>query len=230
MTQLELIAEPRVDQGKGASRRLRRNGKIPAVLYGASQEPLSIQLSNNELTHQSEQEAFYSQILSLDLNGAKEPVVVKDMQRHPFKWQILHLDLMRIDEDETLTMRVPIHFVNEDKCIGVKLEGGVISHLMNEIEVVCMPKDLPEYIELDVAELDIGETIHIGDLSVPEGVQIAALMHQGDPAQPVVSVQAPRVAEEEIEMAELGEEELPAEGEAAEGEEPAEDAGKEEDA
>ena len=197
MQQFELNAEKRVDQGKGASRRLRHAGKVPAILYGAAKEPLALQVQHNELNKQLEHEAFYSHVLTLKVDGKAEKAVLKDIQRHPSRPLILHLDFQRVDEKEELTMRVPVHFMNEEKCVGVKQGGGVISHLLTDLEVTCLPKDLPEYISVDVAALELGETIHLGDLQVPAGVEITALAHGGDPHQPVVSVHLPRAAVEE---------------------------------
>jgi large subunit ribosomal protein L25 len=198
MQKFEINAEPRSDMGKGASRRLRRAGKMPAILYGAGKEPMNLQLNHTEMQLHLEHEAFYSHILTLKLGEAgAEKVVLKDLQRHPYKPVLLHADLLRINEEAKLTMRVPIHFLNEEKCHGVRLQGGIASHLMTELEIVCLPKDLPEFIELDVAELRIGTTIHISDMKVPEGVEIAAFVHHGDPTQPVYSVHAPRGATEE---------------------------------
>jgi large subunit ribosomal protein L25 len=196
MENFEINAEPRNDLGKGASRRLRRVGKIPAILYGGHKDPLSVQLNNNEMVKHLESEAFYSHILTLKCDGQSERVVLKDLQRHPYRPQLLHVDLLRVDEHERLTMRVPIHFVNEDKCVGVKQEGGTISHLMTELEIVCLPKDLPEFIEVDVTEVHVGHALHLADLKTPAGVDIAALVHGGDAAQAVFSVHVPRVADE----------------------------------
>lgn len=183
METYEIIAEPREDMGKGASRRLRREGKVPGVVYGANKDAASIMVTQNEIFHHLENEAFYSHILTLKLGKAKEKVVLKDLQRHPYKPVVLHLDLQRIDEKEKLTMRVPLHFINEKQCIGVKEGGGVVSHIMTDLEIVCLPKDLPEYIEVDVAEVNVGEGIHLSDLKLPEGTEIAALMHGGDASQ-----------------------------------------------
>lgn len=193
METFEIIAEPREDMGKGASRRLRREGKVPGVVYGAGKDAMSIMVQHNEISHHLEDEAFYSHILTLQVGKAKEKVVLKDLQRHPYKPTILHLDLLRVDENEKLTIRVPLHFINEDKCIGVKSGGGVISHVMADLEISCLPKDLPEYIEVDLAEIDLGEGIHLTDLKLPEGSEIAALLHGGDAAQIVVTVHAPKV-------------------------------------
>src|ERR687892_1011929 len=146
MMQFELNAELRQCLGKGASRRLRHAGQLPVVLYGAGKEPVALTLNHNEMLQHLAHESFYSHVLTLRYAGNKERVVLKDLQRHPYKPQLLHIDLLRIDEKETLSMRVPLHFINEDKCIGVKQQGGIISHLMTEVEITCLPKDLPEYI------------------------------------------------------------------------------------
>ena len=193
METFEIIAEPREDMGKGASRRLRREGKVPGIVYGANKDAASIMVKQNEIFHHLENEAFYSHILTLQVGKAKEKVVLKDLQRHPYKALVLHLDLLRVDENETLTMRVPLHFINEDICIGVKQDGGVVSHVMTDLEIVCLPKDLPEYIEVDVAEVNVGEGIHLSDLKLPEGTEIAALLHGGDAAQIVATVHIPKV-------------------------------------
>ncbi len=208
METFEIIAEPREDMGKGASRRLRREGKVPGIVYGANKDAASIMVKQNEIFHHLENEAFYSHILTLQVGKAKEKVVLKDLQRHPYKPVVLHLDLLRVDENEKLTMRVPLHFLNEDICIGVKEGGGVVSHVMNDLEIICLPKDLPEYIEVDMAEINLGEGIHLTDLKLPEGSEIAALLHGGDAAQIVATVHIPKVVveiEDELE-AEAGEE------------------------
>ena len=222
MNQFELNAELREDMGKGASRRLRRTGKLPGVVYGADKDATSITLDHDEVIHKLEHEAFYSSILTLNVGKNSDRVVLKDLQRHPFKPFILHIDLQRVSETEKLTMRVPLHFINEDKCIGVKQGGGVISHVTTEIEIVCLPKDLPEYIEIDMAEIKLNETIHLGDVKLPEGVESYVISHGGDATAPVVSVHIPKEVEEEPEEAAEGL--LAEEGAApvAEGAEPAE--------
>jgi len=187
--QFELTAEPRSDLGKGASRRLRREGKVPAVLYGSHQEPASIMLSANELNKSLKHEAFYNHILTVQLEGKTERAVLKDLQRHPYKPTILHVDLQRINEAEKLHMQIPLHFINEEACVGVKLGGGSISHQTSEVEIHCLPKDLPEYIEVDMLEADIGTTFHLSDLNLPEGVVIPGLVKGGESDLPVASVQ-----------------------------------------
>lgn len=193
----QVTAEPRTEQGKSASRRLRRSGKVPAILYGAGKDPASIQLDHNEMLLHTEHEAFYSHILTLKMSsGADEKVVLKAMQRHPVRPLILHVDLLRINESEELTLRVPLHFLNEETCPAVKTNGGVISHHMNDLEVLCLPKDLPEFIEIDLMDVAIGDTIHLADLKMPAGVRIASVAHGGDSMLPVVSINAPRGADD----------------------------------
>lgn len=199
MNEFELIAEPRTDTGRGASRRLRQAGKLPGIIYGAEKEAAAITLDHDDVAHHLEHEAFYSHILTVTLGKEKQKVVLKDLQRHPYKTRLLHIDLQRVSDTEKLTMRVPIHFTNEAKCIGVKQGGGVISHIMTELEISCLPKDLPEYIEVDLSEVNVGETIHVGDLKLPEGVESYSIAHGGDAAAPVVSVHMPRVTAEEEE-------------------------------
>jgi large subunit ribosomal protein L25 len=174
MNQFEINAEPRADVGRGASRRLRRTGKIPGILYGARQEATRISLDHDDLIHHLEREAFYSHILTLHLGNEKQKVVLKDLQRHPCKPRILHIDFLRVSETEKLTMRIPLHFLNEDKCIGVKTGGGVVSHHLTELEIICLPKDLPEFIEIDLAEVNVGQIIHISDVKLPQGVESCA--------------------------------------------------------
>ncbi len=197
METFEISAEKREDVGKGASRRLRRAGKVPGIVYGAESEPTMISLDHDEIMHHLDHEAFYSHILTLTIGKDQESVVLKDLQRHPFKRRLLHIDLLRIKAGESITMRVPLHFVNEDKCIGVKRDGGVINHLMTDMEIQCLPKDLPEYIEVDMLEVEMGQTLHTSDLSLPEGVEIVALTHGGeDDEQGVANVYMPRVEAE----------------------------------
>ncbi len=208
MQLFEINAEPRGDVGKGASRRLRRDGKLPGVVYGSKKDAMPITLKQNDVLHQLENEAFYSSILTLNISSQKEQVILKDLQRHPYKLTLLHIDFQRIDEKEKLTIRIPIHFINESKCIGVKQGGGVISRIMNELEISCLPKDLPEFIEVDMENIDLGDTVHLGDLKLPEGVESYALIHGGDPDQPIVTVHLPKVAEEEEAVVAEGEVEV----------------------
>lgn len=228
-TGFELEFEPREQQGKANSRRLRRTGMVPAVLYGAGRDPRAITLNQNILMHQMEQEAFYTSIISLKEGKKTQPVIVKDVQRHPVKRQVLHVDFQRILEDEEITLNVPIHLLGEMEAVGVKQQGGEIVRQMTEIEVSCLPKDLPEFIELDITDLELNQVLHLSDVSAPEGVVFVDLAHERDPT--VVGITPPRREEEEeveavedeegLEAAPEGEGEAPAEGE-GEGEEPKE--------
>ncbi|MFD2110809.1 50S ribosomal protein L25/general stress protein Ctc [Thiorhodococcus fuscus] len=189
----DVIAQPRETAGKGASRRLRRTGQVPVILYGAHQEPEMLSVAHNELLKHLENEAFYSHVLDLKVGDKSTKVVLKDMQRHPSKPFVLHVDFMRVSQDEKLKMVVPLHFLNEDTCKGVKA-GGLVSHNITEIEVVCLPKDLPEFITLDLSELEIGAVIHLSELVMPEGV---ALSHAPESDEPVVAIHGPRGGDEE---------------------------------
>lgn len=207
METFELVASSREDLGKGASRRLRRLGRVPGIVYGSGKEPVPITLKHDDVMHRLEHEAFFSHVITLDIGGKKERVVLKDLQRHPWRPVLLHLDLLRINEAERIVMNVPLHFLNEGGCVGVKERGGVISHILAELEVSCLPKDLPEYIEVDMQNVDLGQTIHLGDLKLPDKVDSAVLLHGGDPAQPIVSVHMPRVSSVDAEKSPEEEEE-----------------------
>lgn len=199
MDEFTLVAESRGDMGKGASRRLRKSEMVPAIVYGAKKAALSIQLKHSDVLKSSSQESFYSQILDLSIDGKVERVVLKDMQRHPYKPFVMHMDFQRVDESAALTIRIPVHFLNEEDCIGVKQEGGVIARLMTEIEITCLPKDLPEFIEVDVANLSVGDAVHLADLVLPDGVEITSITSGGDGAAAIVQVAMPRMVEEEEE-------------------------------
>ena len=186
-----LAAEPRTDTGKGASRRLRHAGRTPAIIYGADKEPSMVTLRHDDLLHASEDEAFFSHILTIDCDGSSEQVIIKDMQRHPAKIQIMHADFQRIDADHALHVNVPLHFINEDKCAGVKA-GGIVSHLMTEIEITCLPSNLPEFIEVDMTNVNTGESVHISELTLPEGVSSVALSHGEDHDQAIATIHVPR--------------------------------------
>ncbi len=192
--EFEIIAESRTTLGKSPSRRARSlSNKVPAVVYGANKPNLHIELDHNQFTRKLKNESFYSHILSLNVDGQVNKVVLKALQRHPFKQQIMHADFLRISETDKLTLQVPIHFKGENTAPGAK-KGGVISHLMTTIEITCLPADLPEFIEVDVSNLDIDESIHLSELKLPHGVQLVELMHHNDAA--IVSIHAHRVVEE----------------------------------
>jgi large subunit ribosomal protein L25 len=214
----ELNAEPRTDTGKGASRRLRQAGKVPAIMYGGGKDPESLTLSHNEVLRSLEHEAFYSHILSIKVGGSETRAILRDMQRHPSKAMVMHVDLQRINETEKLKTQVPLHYIGEDIAPGVKA-GGLVSHDLTEVAIECLPKDLPEFIEVDISAVDVGEAMHLSDLKVPAGVTLLDLARGEDHDLAVVSIHAKRVVEEapEVGVAEAGE--APAEGgEAGEGE------------
>ncbi|TVZ40780.1 large subunit ribosomal protein L25 [Alteromonadaceae bacterium 2753L.S.0a.02] len=204
----KLDAQVRDDQGKGASRRLRHENLVPAIVYGGKKDPQNIAISHNEMIKHLENEAFYSHIISLSIAGANEDVILKDLQRHPSKPQILHADFLRVDKTQKLTTRVPLHFVNEESCKGVKLQGGAISHNLTDLEISCLPQDLPEYIEVDLKDVEVGDIVHISDLKLPSGVESVALSHGEEHDQPVATVAKARGASEgeESEEEEGGEE------------------------
>jgi len=184
----DLIAEFRDDKGKGASRRLRREGKVPAILYGGGRPPRNLAFDHNRVVQQLENESFYSSVLNVKVGDKEQAVILKDLQRHPAKRQILHMDLQRILEDEEIRMNVPIHFVNEDMAPGVKTSGGKVSHLMTDVEVVCLPRNLPEYLEIDVGDLELDEMRYMSDIPLPEGVEIPALAQGEEENPPIVSI------------------------------------------
>ncbi|MCP1727357.1 large subunit ribosomal protein L25 [Natronospira proteinivora] len=203
--QFTLNAEVRDDKGKGASRRLRRQGRVPGIIYGGSKEPVVISVDHDELVNHLKNEAFFSHILDIKVGSKTEKAVLKDLQRHVYKPTVVeHLDLQRISAKEKLRMQVPLHFEGEKECPGVKLNGGVVTHDMVNVEVSCLPKDLPEYIEVDVSTLDIGDSLHLSDIKLPSGVELVELMHGDDHDQQVVSIHQPRAAKEDLEEDEEG--------------------------
>ena len=202
-----LNAEPRTDTGKGASRRLRREDKVPAILYGGDQPPRPLSLLHKEVLKAMEHEAFYSHVLILRVDGGEDRVVLKDLQRHPVKPRVLHLDLQRVTDTTRVRMHVPLHFVGEDQAPGVRQSGGVVNHLMTHVDVVCLAKDLPEFIEVDCSRLKAGESIHLSDLALPPGVGIPELAQGPEHDLPVVSIVLPRGATEAAAEAEEGGEE-----------------------
>lgn len=222
MATIEVNAVSRSVQGTGASRRLRRTGKVPAIVYGASEKAQVVELDHKAILLQLRHEAFHSSILQMNIDGNKQNVLLRDVQMHPWKHEVLHVDFQRVDAKQKIHMRVPLHFVNEEIAPGVKLGGGVVNHIMTELEVSCLPADLPEYLEVDLAALELGDSVHLSEVKLPSGVESVQLVRGDDSV--VVSVQVPRVVSETEEAPE-GEEE--AEGEVAEAPE-AEAAGEEE--
>ena len=178
--QIQFKASKRVEQGTGASRRLRRAGQVPGIIYGGAAEVLSISVDHNEIYHLLRKEAFHASVLSIELDGAKQPVVLRDAQWHPFRQQVLHLDFQRIDASQKMHLKVPLHFVNGDLSPAVKLGGCMISHTITEVDVECLPGNLPEFVEVDLANLQAGESIHVSQLPLPAGVELVA-HGEGDP-------------------------------------------------
>ncbi|WP_203301310.1 50S ribosomal protein L25/general stress protein Ctc [Marinobacter sediminum] len=201
-------AFPRDDQGRGASRRLRREErKIPAIIYGGNKEATAISIWHNELKKALENEAFFSHILTVELNGKKESVILKDLQRHPYKPILTHADFLRVDKDHEIHVNVPLHFINEETAPAIKLHGGVANHQINEVEVICLPQNLPEFIEVDMATVEMDQVVHLSDLKLPKDVKVAALLQGEDHDLPVVAIHKPRGAKvDEAEEGEEGEE------------------------
>lgn len=215
-----LAAEPREGAGKGASRRLRRTGKVPGILYGGGQQPTPVAMDKNELLRNAEQEAFFSSILDVTLGGEHLQAIVKGIQVHPARRAIVHLDLQRILATEKIRMTIPLHFLNQASARGVKEGGGVIQHLMTEVEISCLPKDLPEFLTLDVVDLELNKNLHLSDIPLPDGVEILALAAGVENDRPVVSIHTVHEEAEEAAAAEGAVAEgaaAPAEGAAAPG-------------
>ena len=197
----EVNAVSRSVQGTGASRRLRRAGKLPGILYGANQDAQVIELDHRAIMLQLRQEAFHASILTMNIDGTKQNVLLRDIQMHPWKRQVLHIDFQRVDAKQKIHMRVPLHFINAELAPGVKLGGGIVNHVISELEVSCLPADLPEFVEVDVAELELGDSVHLSDLKLPSGVESVQLGRDDDAV--VANVQVPRaVVEPEEELAE----------------------------
>jgi large subunit ribosomal protein L25 len=190
----DIKAEPRQDAGKGASRRLRHAGKVPAILYGGTEPPANILLDHIELAHHLEHESFYSHILKLHIGGTEQAAILKDLQRHPAKRQIMHADFQRVVAGMKLRMTVPLHFEGEAGAPGSKA-GGVATHIENNVDISCLPENLPEFIEVDVSELGMDDVVHLSDLKLPEGVELVELTGGRD--QPVFTFSRPRKEEEE---------------------------------
>ncbi len=221
---IEISARKREAQGTGASRRLRRLGKVPGILYGGDKDPVNIELDHQDLFLNLRNERFHASILTLELAGAKEQVLLRSLNMHPFKPQVQHIDFQRVSKDKKIHMKVPLHFVNAEQSPGVKEQGGVVNHVLNELDIVCFPDDLPEYIEVDLGTLAVGHSLHVRDLTLPKGVELA--LHKNEnpvvatvvvPALIVEEEVAPVIAASEIPTTEQAaaakEGEAPAEGE-----------------
>lgn len=205
--QVILNAEDRKEDGKSSNRLLRRNGSIPAVIYGGSKDPIRVSILEKDITKAALVPGFSTQILSVSVSGNNEDVIIKEIQRHPASERVLHADLMRVNPDTKISISVPVRFINEENCIGVKMHGGAISRLINNIDINCLASNLPEYIEVDVENMDIGDSVFLSALSLPEGVEIPSLALGDDRDQAVVSVAEPKSMEVETEIEEvIGEE------------------------
>ena len=218
--QVSLAASERQSEGKSANRNLRRSGYIPGVLYGGKEEPKKISIMEKDIVKANEIAGFATQILQITIEGKDVDVVVKEIQRHPATSRILHADFMRVDPDSKITLVVPIRTLNDENCIGVKVSGGQVNHLINDIEISCLASNLPEYLEIDVQEMDIGDTVSLSEIKLPEGVEITILQQDEDRDQAVVSLTETRemvVEEEEALELEEGEEGEEGEVEATEG-------------
>ena len=205
--QVNLNATGRETDGKSSSRRLRRAGSVPAVIYGGDKDPIRISILEKDIAKASEVPGFATQILSVNLSGEEQNVIVKEIQRHPATQRVLHADLLRVNPDTKISLSVPVRFINEEICIGVKMHGGAISRLINNIDINCLASNLPEYLEVDVAELDVGDSVFLSSLDLPEGVEIPSLALGEDRDQAVVSITEAKVLDVEPEIVESADEE-----------------------
>lgn len=223
--QVNLNATNREVEGKSSSRQLRRSGSVPAVIYGGEKDPIRISILEKDIAKAAEIPGFATQILNINISGEEQNVIVKEIQRHPATQRVLHADLQRVNPDTKISISVPVRFLNEDSCMGVKMHGGAISRLINNIDITCLASNLPEYLEVDVAELDVGDSIFLSALNLPEGVEIPSLALGEDRDQAVVSITEAKVLDVEPEVVESDGEEGEAQeadgdsGESAESEE-----------
>ena len=200
--QVNLNAEAREIDGKSSSRKLRNAGSVPAVIYGGENDPIKVSILEKDITKASEVPGFTTQILKITVSGEEQSVIVKELQRHPATQRVLHADLQRVNPDTKISITVPVRFINEDICIGVKTHGGAIARLINNIDISCLASNLPEYLEVDIAELDVGDSIFLSGLNLPDGVEIPSLALGEDRDQAVVSVTEAKVLDIEPEIAE----------------------------
>ena len=229
---ITLNAESRSDSGKGASRRLRHQGLVPAIVYGGKFDPVQVSIDHNVFLHELDKETIYTQVVNLKMDGKIQEVILRDLQRHPYKNKIMHADFFRIDKNTPIKVVVPVHVTNAEECVGVKMDGGLMTQLVTEVEIIALPKDLPEYIEIDSLNLHMGDILHLTDIQTPEGVQIVALTYLEDvediehddhnvgvlsvvkPREEVIEDEAPEAPETEVD----GEDGEVAEGDAEAGE------------
>ncbi len=194
--QIEISANKRVLQGKGASRRLRGCGKVPGIIYGGENPAQAIELDHNNLYNKLKLEAFHASILSIDLGGEKEQVLLRDLQMHPFKLQVLHIDFQRVDQNKKIHMKVPLHFVNAEVSPGVKISGGIVSHVLTELDISCLARDLPEFIQVDLTELTANNSVHLSNLKLPHGVEIPTLTRGDNSAVATIIIPRAVISEE----------------------------------
>jgi large subunit ribosomal protein L25 len=224
---ISLNVVPRSDSGKGASRRLRHQGLVPAIVYGGKFDPVQISIDHNVFIHELDKETIYTQVVDLKMDDKTQEVILRDLQRHPYKNKIMHADFFRIDKNTPIKVVVPIHATNAEDCVGVKMDGGMMTQLVTEIEIIALPKDLPEYLEIDALNLHLGEILHLTDIKMPEGVQIVSLTHHEEVEDiehsdlnvgvlSVVKTRAEEVIEDEAPEAPDSEGDEAAAGEAAE--------------
>jgi len=206
----EVIAEGREFSGSSASKKLRRSGKVPGVVYGSDDKPTLIQLDHNQISLALDIESFHSSILELKIGSSKEKVLLRDYQMHPFKRQVNHIDFQRVDEKKQIHTNVPLHFIGEEDSPAVKMAGGLISHILNDVEITCLPKDLPSYIEIDLSDLDIGNSLHISQLIFPDGVK--PVLHGQDDPVVVTAIKPKGVAAEDEQDTDIEESDTAAEG------------------
>ena len=174
---IHLIAELRSDSGKGASRRLRHQGLVPAIVYGGDSDPVQISIAHNKFMHELDHETIYTQVVELQVGDKTQEVILRDLQRHPYKNKVLHADFFRIDKNTPIKIVVPIHVLNAEECVGVKMDGGMLTQVVTEIEIIALPKDLPEYLEIDAENIHLGESLHLSDIKMPAGVEITAMLN-----------------------------------------------------
>ncbi len=218
-TNYSIELEPREEFGSSGSRRLRRQGRVPVVVYGADKQNAHYTTDHNSLIHSLEVEAFHSAIIDVKEGGKKQGAILREVQMHPYKQQVLHVDLQRVKATEQITLRVPLHFEGDDIAPGVKVEGGIFSRLITDVEIQCLPKDLPEYLSVDVSELEINNSVHLSDIQLPEGVELTAMQHDSDDYA-IASITPSRIAadieDEEGDEEEFGEDIVEAEEESSE--------------
>lgn len=205
-TNFTLDLRPREEFGSSTSRRLRRSGQVPVVVYGAGKKNAHFTTDHNALIHNLDTQAFHSAIIEIKESGKNQGAILREVQMHPHKTQILHIDLQRVKATEMISLRVPLQFIGDDVAPGVKMSGGIFSRLINDVEILCLPKDLPEYLELDVSGLELNQAVHISDIKLPDGVELSSAYQDSDDFA-VASVAPPRIAAED-EIAEDEDEEL----------------------